>query len=212
MKKKEIDPIDVILDDENDDNIVLYNEDEPLEFQQVCVVEFEKKQYCMLRPVEQLEDIKDNQALVFSIECEKNGNKFLQIINDDNLLDKIFKMYYDKLDECYDRIENSQKWIDTILDDNNSDNIFINKKEYEQVLFVELKGVGYSILRLINPSEEEGELHIFYINQEADGTKDFKLLTDKHKRKKIFKIYFHNLKKSCNQILKTMKQLDAEEK
>ena len=46
-----INPLDALLDENNNDNIVLYAEDdEATEFEQVAVIPMEDALYCILRP------------------------------------------------------------------------------------------------------------------------------------------------------------------
>lgn len=103
------DPIESILDTENTDNITLFNGDEKIEFQQVCLVELDGNQYCILRPVEQFEEMEDDQALTFCIKQNEDESKFLEIVNDNELLDRIFKEYYTMLDKLYADIEKEKE-------------------------------------------------------------------------------------------------------
>lgn len=102
---KSKDPIESILDTENTENITLFNGNKKMEFQQVCLVELDGNQYCILRPIEEFEEMEDDQALTFCIKENEDKTKFLEIVNDTELLDRIFKVYYDLLDKVYADIE-----------------------------------------------------------------------------------------------------------
>ena len=69
-EEKELNPIEQILDENNVDNIVLYNEkDEPFEFEQIAIIPLENgdKQdlYSILLPVTPLAGISEDEAVVF---------------------------------------------------------------------------------------------------------------------------------------------------
>ena len=102
MKKEEkelkevVNPIDQLFDPENTENIVLYNDkDQPVEFEQIAIIPLEDVNYAILQPVEKLEGIADDEAFAFEVvEDEENGDT-LRLVEDDNLIDKIFEAYKD---------------------------------------------------------------------------------------------------------------------
>ena len=92
-----ISPIDKLLDDDNTDNIVLYNEEnQEVEFEQIAVVPYGEKTYAILRPVAEVPGIADDEALVFVID-EVDSEDCLLIVEDDSIVDAVFKEYYDML-------------------------------------------------------------------------------------------------------------------
>lgn len=103
MKKEEkkeevvqevVNPIDLLFDPENTDNIVLYNDkDEPVEFEQIAVIPLDDVNYAILQPVKKLEGVQDDEAFAFEVvEDEENGDT-LQLVEDDELIDRIFEEY-----------------------------------------------------------------------------------------------------------------------
>lgn len=89
--------VDKILDEENCDNIILYDEDNnEIEFQQIAVIPFEDKTYVILHPVEKLEGLEDDEALVYYIDEE---NDEVLIVDDENIILAVFDEYYKLLRE-----------------------------------------------------------------------------------------------------------------
>ena len=97
MSEKEVSPIDLLLDENNSDNITLYDEKgEGVEFEQIAVIPMDEKIYAILRPVEAFEGMKDDEALVFNIE-EVDDEEVLVVTEDDKIIDKVFEQYYEML-------------------------------------------------------------------------------------------------------------------
>ena len=91
--------IDQILDPENTDNVVMYNEEgEELEFEQIAVVPVDGELYVILRPIDMDEEIGEDEALVFKVE-EEDDEAFLDIVEDDDVVDAVFEEYYAMLAE-----------------------------------------------------------------------------------------------------------------
>ena len=87
----------MLLDEDNNDNIVLFNEDnERTEFEQIALVPLSNKIYAILRPVLNDLGIADNEALVFAID-EVDDEECLVIVEDDLIIDKVFEEYYKML-------------------------------------------------------------------------------------------------------------------
>ena len=100
MKKEienveEISPIDQILDENNVDNIILYNEkNEPFEFEQIAVIPLEngeeQKLYAILLPVTKLPGIEEDEAVTFELN-EQEGT--VSVCEDDAIIDKVLEEY-----------------------------------------------------------------------------------------------------------------------
>lgn len=95
-----MDTIEKIFDDENNENIILYNaDDEPVEFEQIAVITLENDvTYVLLHPLGDGE-FEDNEALVFEI-AEEDGEEFLRLCGDDATVDLVFEEYYRLLREA----------------------------------------------------------------------------------------------------------------
>lgn len=94
---KFLSPIDMLLDEDNDDNIVLFNEsNQPVEFEQIALVPIQDCVYALLKPILSMQGIADDEALVFAIEEVDNEERFV-IVEDDEIVDKVFEEYYEML-------------------------------------------------------------------------------------------------------------------
>ena len=93
--------IDTILDPENTDNIVMYDEEgEALEFEQIAVLPLDGELYAILRPIdpEFEEEMDEDEALVFKVE-EVDGEDTLALVEDDDVVDAVFEEFYAMLEE-----------------------------------------------------------------------------------------------------------------
>lgn len=100
-EEKQINPIEQILDENNLDNIVLYNEqDEPFEFEQIAIIPLENgdKQdlYAILLPLTPLSGIEEDEALVFEVNEREN---VIRVCADDEIIDRVMTEYERLLDE-----------------------------------------------------------------------------------------------------------------
>ena len=100
-EEKQINPIDQILDENNIDNIVLYNEkDEPFEFEQIAIIPLEEDGnqdlYAILLPVTPLAGISEDEAVVFEINEKEN---VIRVCEDESIIDRVLTEYEKLLDE-----------------------------------------------------------------------------------------------------------------
>ena len=103
-EEKEINPIEQILDENNVENIVLYNEkDEPYEFEQIAIIPLNRddKQdlYAILLPVTPLAGIEEDEALVFEVNEREN---VVRVCADDAIIDQVMTEYERLLNEAED--------------------------------------------------------------------------------------------------------------
>lgn len=90
-KQKNI--MDQILDENNNDNIILYNENgEEVEFEQIAIIPLNDNVYLILKPVVLFEGMQENEGLVFLIEEYENDTKFKLCVEED-IIDEVFKIY-----------------------------------------------------------------------------------------------------------------------
>lgn len=91
--------IEKLLDEDDDSNLILYDENNnPIEFQQVAVIPKNNKIYAILKPLSKKFNIADDEALVFVIE-EVDDEDYLIIVEDDKIIDSVFDEYYELLKE-----------------------------------------------------------------------------------------------------------------
>ena len=96
MNKNKVNPIDALYDENNEDNIFLYNEnDEPIEFAQIAVIPIEENVYAILKPIEQVEGTADDEELVFEIIDDEE----IHIVQDEKIATKVFDIYYEMLNK-----------------------------------------------------------------------------------------------------------------
>ena len=102
---KKIDLLDVLLDQDNKEPIVLMDENgKQMTFEQVAVIPYEvkkeKRLYCVLKPLDKIEGIKDDEAIVFLVDTDDEGNSVIRIEEDEEIAIAVFDKYYDLLEEA----------------------------------------------------------------------------------------------------------------
>ncbi len=87
-------PIDALFDEENNDAIILFNEKgEEIAFEQIALIPLEKT-YAILKPIQPMEGLGENEGLVFSIEINEESNQeYLALVTDFDIIDKVFNVY-----------------------------------------------------------------------------------------------------------------------
>ena len=91
--EKEKNILDQILDENNCDNIILYNENgEEVEFEQIAIIPLNDEIYLILKPVITFEGMGEEEGLVFVIEEYDNDTKF-HLCVDDDIIDQVFEIY-----------------------------------------------------------------------------------------------------------------------
>ena len=91
--------IDQIFDPNNCEPIVMYNENnQEVAFEQIAVVPLDGEVYVILKPVEAMEGIGEDEALVFAIVVE-DGEEMLVVEDRTEVIDEVFRQYYEMLDE-----------------------------------------------------------------------------------------------------------------
>lgn len=95
--------LDILLDEENDEPIELYDENgELVLFEQVAIIPLgEEDIYVILKPVnpDQI-DIPDDEAMVFAVVYDESGEPYLTVETDNEIGEQVFEVYYRLLDEC----------------------------------------------------------------------------------------------------------------
>lgn len=92
-------PIDKLLDENNTDPIVLYNENnEEISFEQIALVPMDGQIFAILKPIGDFEGVGEDEALVFTI-AEDDGEEVLVVEDRDEVIDAVFEEYYAMLAE-----------------------------------------------------------------------------------------------------------------
>lgn len=112
-ENKQIDLLDVLLDQDNKEPIVLMDETgKQLTFEQVAVIPYQvRKQdrlYCVLKPLDKIEGIADDEAIVFLVDTDDEGNSIIRIEEDEEVAIAVFDKYYDLLEEAQKEAKQEQ--------------------------------------------------------------------------------------------------------
>lgn len=96
-----VDILDVLLDDKNTAPIYMFNDKgEQIEFDQIAVIPYgDDELYCILKPITKVPGIKDDEAVVFKVEQDENGEGYLKVEDREDVAIAIFDQYYNLLDE-----------------------------------------------------------------------------------------------------------------
>lgn len=98
--QENLDVLDILLDEENDGPITLYDEnDKAIKFDQVAIIPLEEKLFAILKP-DNMEGVADDEAIVFRVDERGNGESELLIETDEALAMRVFDEYYKLLDEA----------------------------------------------------------------------------------------------------------------
>ena len=96
---EERDAIDMLLDDECTDDITLYDENNnPVDFEQIAVIPYNEKVYCVLRPLDKIPGIKDDEAVVFYVDERPTGSVLMVEQNEKTAI-AVFDEYYNLLEK-----------------------------------------------------------------------------------------------------------------
>lgn len=96
-------PIEQILDENNLDNIVLYDaENKPIEFEQVALIPLEStgKLYAILIPVTPMQGVEEGEGVLFVLDEEKGD---IDIVRDEKIIDEALTVYQQLIEEGEDK-------------------------------------------------------------------------------------------------------------
>ncbi len=98
-KEEQKSPIEMLLDENNTENLKMYDEDNNLvEFEQIAIIPIADKIYAILKPVEKREDLDDDQAIVVAVDTIDDEDCLVEVY-DEEIIDKVFDEYYELLKE-----------------------------------------------------------------------------------------------------------------
>ena len=99
--EQEVGILDILLDEDNEDPITLYDEnDKAIQFDQVAIIPMEEKLYAILKPIDEMEGVADDEAIVFFINETGDGDATLEIETDESVAMRVFDEYYNLLDKA----------------------------------------------------------------------------------------------------------------
>lgn len=100
--KSQVDLLDRFLDSNDTDPIVLLDEyGREMRFEQVAVIphvkEGRKELYVLLKPLDKIQGIKDDEMIVFVTDTDANGNTVIRVEEDRNIWQEVYKKYLELL-------------------------------------------------------------------------------------------------------------------
>ncbi len=85
---------------EEEEIITLYDEnDNPVDFYEIAVVEYEEEFYVLLQPAEDVEGIEDDEVIICKMEEQDDETDLITPVNDEELLEKVFNEYLKAISE-----------------------------------------------------------------------------------------------------------------
>ena len=86
--------------EEYDDIITLTSENnEEIDFVNIAQIVYQSKIYAILQPVELLDGMDEDEAFVFEVETDEEGQNSYTIVTDDEIVDEVFSRYNHLLEE-----------------------------------------------------------------------------------------------------------------
>ena len=99
-REEQLDIVDVLLDESNKDPIILIDGNgKKITFEQIAVIPFNEKLYCVLKPVDKIDGVADDEAIVFYVQEEAGKAPVLMVETDEKVAMDVFDEYYNLLDE-----------------------------------------------------------------------------------------------------------------
>lgn len=94
---KVVNPVKQILDENNKDNVILYDEEnKPIEFEQIAVIPLNDDLYTILIPITSMQGVNEGEGVLFKIDEEQQD---LSIINDEKIIDEVLTIYQKLLED-----------------------------------------------------------------------------------------------------------------
>ena len=90
---------------EDDDIITLYNEvaDRDEDFYHLATLDVDNRWFVVMKPVEKLDDIEEDEVLIYEIAENEDGNDVFMAIEDEALLQRVFDEFMaevEKMEGC----------------------------------------------------------------------------------------------------------------
>lgn len=113
-EEKPLDLLDVLLDQDNREPIVLMDEKgKQLTFEQVAVIPHEVRKenrlYVVLKPLDKIDGIGEDEAIVFLVDTDEAGNSVIRVEEDEEIAIAVFDKYYDLLEEAQKEEKKTKK-------------------------------------------------------------------------------------------------------
>ncbi len=111
------DLIDILLDENNTDPIVVIDEKgRQIAFEQIAIIPRGETIYCVLKPIDKVNGVADDEGIVFKVDKNEAGESILRVETDEQIAIEIFDQYYDLIDENIKKTANASKQNDNFSD------------------------------------------------------------------------------------------------
>lgn len=98
--EEKLDLLDVLFDENNFDPIILADDNgDSYTFEQVAIIPMDNETYVILKPMDKMDGVEDDEAFVFKITKDQSGESRLVMEDNDEIGEKVFEKYYKLLDE-----------------------------------------------------------------------------------------------------------------
>ena len=105
-ESEDFDLLDVLFDEENTDPIVLEGENgKKIAFEQIAVIPMQAHSYCILKPIDEIEGIADDEGLVFLIDENAECGPRLVLETDEKTMNEVFAVYEELVDDANEEDE-----------------------------------------------------------------------------------------------------------
>ncbi|MBE6624480.1 MAG: hypothetical protein E7622_02425 [Ruminococcaceae bacterium] len=97
--------VDILLDEEDMSDVVLYdNDDKAVRFEQIAiipeVIDGQTRLYAILQPIDTLDGVAEDEALLFRVFTEENDGEDNVVFEDDfDIAEAVFEHYYKLIEE-----------------------------------------------------------------------------------------------------------------
>ena len=97
---KKLNVLDILLDENNNDPIVLTDQNGArYSLEQIAVIPRGETVYAILKPIEKIDGIEDDEAVVFRVD-ESGEEPILRVETDEATAVEVFGKYYDLIEEA----------------------------------------------------------------------------------------------------------------
>ena len=93
---------DILYSDSREPIFLDNGDGKKLGFEQIFVLPHKGNTYCILKPMQEMDNVGDNEAIVFRLQIDDDGFETLAVETDEEMIKLVFDAYYAALDEAED--------------------------------------------------------------------------------------------------------------
>ncbi len=102
---EEVDILEILLDPDNKNPIrFMDGNGKEISFEQIAVIPYKEdgldELYCILKPIDKIDGIADDEAIVFCIDTDDEGKSLIRVETDEEKAIKIFECYNEMIKEA----------------------------------------------------------------------------------------------------------------